>query len=163
MYKVGDYIVYKKDVCIIKDVKLNSFNNEYYYSLLPINDKSLKIDIPVSDKLNNIRDLISKKEIENIIKQIPNIPIIESDDKYIESEYKKLLSSNNHFNLIRIIKTTYLRNKDRIDNKKKISDKDNSYFNLAEKYLYNEFSIVLGLSFDDTKKYIMDNVTALKN
>ena len=42
--------------------------------------------------------------------------------------------------LIKIIKTTYLRNKERIDNNKKIGGTDDEYFKQAEKYLYNEFS-----------------------
>lgn len=32
---------------------------------------------------------------------------------------------------------------------------------MAEKYLYTEFSIVLGLSYEDTKKYVIDNVEKL--
>jgi len=80
----------------------------------------------------------------------------------MEYEYKNLLSSGSHEDLVKIIKTTYLRNKERIDNKKKISDKDNRYFQLAEKYLYNEFSIVLGLTIEDTKEYVIDKVIILE-
>ena len=57
--------------------------------------------------------------------------------------FTQLLNTDNHENLVKIIKTTYLRNENRINNKKKISDKDDQYFNLAEKYLYNKLSISL--------------------
>ena len=60
--------------------------------------------------------------------------------------------------LIKIIKTTYLRNKERIDNNKKIGGTDDEYFKQAEKYLYNEFSVALNMSYDDTKKYVIDKV-----
>ena len=158
MYKVGDYVVYKKDVCKVKEIRQNSLNKEEYYLLIPVNDESLKIDVPVSNDLGNIRDLITKSEIKKIIKEIPNIKVLDSNNKLIESEYKELLKDGSFESLIKIIKTTYLRNKERIDNNKKKGDKDDYYFNLAEKYLYTEFSVVLGMSFDEAKEYVIRKV-----
>ena len=37
------------------------------------------------------------------------------------------------------------------------------YFNLAEKYLYNEFSVVLNLSYDETKEYVINSVNNITN
>ena len=68
--------------------------------------------------------------------------------------FTQLLNTDNHENLVKIIKTTYLRNENRINNKKKISDKDDKYFNLAEKYLYNELSISLNETIENIKEYI---------
>ena len=52
MYKVGDYIVYKRDVCKVKEIKEKYYNNTDYYVLNPISDLSLKINVPVNnDKL----------------------------------------------------------------------------------------------------------------
>lgn len=86
------------------------------------------------------------------------IEILNMENKLLENEYKKLLSDENHESLIKIIKTTYLRNKARVDSKKKVSEKDEYYFKLAEKYLYNELSVVLGMSYDKTKEYIINNL-----
>lgn len=60
--------------------------------------------------------------------------------------------------LIKIIKTTYLRNDYRIKNGKRVSEKDSIYFNMAEKRLYNELSISLNLSFNETKEYIINKL-----
>lgn len=68
------------------------------------------------------------------------------------------MQSGTHEDLIKIIKTTYLRNKERTENNKKIREIDDSYFKKAEKYLYNEFSIVLNKSFEETKEYIINKV-----
>lgn len=160
LYKVGDYIVYKRDVCKVKEIKEKYYNNTDYYVLNPISDDSLRINVPVdNDKL--LRSLITEEEVKLIIKNIPNIDIIDEDDKMLETIYKDLLKSENHEDLIKIIKTTYLRNKDRVDNNKKISEKDNTYFNLAERYLYTEFSVVLNKSFDDTRDYVISEVEKL--
>lgn len=161
MFKENDYVVYRKSVCKVKQIKNNERLNSACYILVPVNDESLKIEVPVSKGNDYLRNLISIDKLEEIIKAIPNIDIIDDNDKLIENEYKELLKRGNHEDLIKIIKTTYLRNKERTENKKKISDKDKNYFEQAEKYLYTEFSIVLGKGFDETKKYIEDKVGSI--
>lgn len=163
MFQVGDCVVYKKDVCRIKEIREKYMNDQDYYILVPIYDESLKIQVPTNNQFGFIRDLISQEEVKDIISKINEIGIIEVDDRFLESEYKKLLQLGNHEDLIKIIKTTYLRNKERMDQNKKIGEKDSNYFRLAERYLYNEFSIVLGLSVEETKNYVIDEVEKLKN
>lgn len=158
MYKVGNYVVYKREVCEVISIKEKKFMDMDYYVLVPISDNTLKIDVPVNNKMGYLRPLITKKEVEDIIKIIPNIKPIISTDRLIENEYRNLLNTNKHEDLIKIIKTTYLRNKERLDNNKKIGGKDDEYFKQAEKYLYSEFSIVLGMSYDETKKYVIEKV-----
>ncbi len=159
MYKANSYVVYKKDVCKIKEIRKNKLNGIEYYILSPIDDKSLIIDVPTDNKMGYLRKIISKKDAEQLINNIPNIkPLTNIDDKYIERKYKELLASGIHENLIKIIKTTYLRNNERIKNNKKISEKDSNYFHQAEKYLYNELAISLHMDFLETKNYIINKV-----
>lgn len=158
MYKVGDYLVYKKDVCKV----VNIIDNVKYYVLSPIDDESLKVDVPVDNKCGFIRNLISREELEDIIDDIPNVKVIENSDRLIdEGTYKELLKNGTHRSLISIIKTTYLRNQNRKNSKKKLSEKDEYYFNKAEKYLYTEFGIVLGMNYEDTKEYVISRVSKL--
>lgn len=159
MFKVNNYLMYKRDVCIVKEIKEKYIRDRDYYLLVPINDESLKIEVPVDSKL--IRELIDKQRVYEIIQNIPNIPVIEIDKKKIEDEYKKLLMSGKHEDLIKIIKTAYLRNRERIDNNKKTTDKDNYYFELAERYLYYEFMIVMEMDYEAMKKYVNDMVAGL--
>ena len=159
MFKKGDLLVYKKDVCVVEEVKIKYLRDTDYYVLNPITDKSLKIQVPTTS--NAIRSLITKERLEEIIKSIPKIKVIKTDSKSLENDYKQLMQSGTHEDLIKIIKTTYLRNKERLDNNKKTTDKDNYYFNQAELYLYNEFSVVLNLSYEETKEYIINEVNKL--
>ena len=161
MKKIGDYVVYRKEVCQIKEIKENYRDKEDYYRLVPVEDSSLHIDIPITNTSGFLRDLITKEEVERIINKMPEIETITTEDKLLENEYKNLINSNSLEDYVRIIKTTYLRNKKREENKKKISDKDNYYFNLAEKYLYNEFSVVLNKTYEETKKYVLEKVESL--
>lgn len=162
MYKANDYLVYKKDVCKVKEIKKNKLNGLDYYILVPIDDDSLIIDVPTDNRMGYIKDIITKEEAEKLINSIPQIePLSNIEDKNIENRYKNLLYNGTREDLIKIIKTTYLRNEERTKNKKRISDKDLNYFNKAEKYLYNELSIALNMSFDETKDYIISKVKEL--
>ena len=163
MYKVNDYVVYKKDVCLVKEIRQNKMNGINYYILVPVSDESLIIDVRVDNKLNFIRDVISREDALKLIDNIPNIePINNIDDKYIERAYKELLSRGTYEDLIKIIKTTYLRNDYRLKNKKKVSEKDSNYFNQAEKYLYNELAVSLNMDFTQTKEFIIKKVNELE-
>lgn len=153
MYKVNDYVMYRKDVCKVTEIKEKAFQDNDYYVLASVQDESLTMQVPV--KNDKIRPLITKKEVEVFIKAIPGLEIIEVDnDKMLEAEYKVLLNSGKQEDLIRIIKTTYLRNQKRIDEKKKVGSIDQNYFELAENCLYQEIGIVLGMNIEDTKEYI---------
>jgi len=156
MYKINDYVVYQKNVCKIIDIKEKYMKDIDYYILEPTSDNSLKVKVPTNSKV--IRDVISPTEVNKIICNIPSVETLDINDKNIEVEYKKLLASSSHEDLIKIIKTAYSRNKQRVESKRKISDKDKTYFEQAEKYLYNEFAIALNKSFDETKEYVINEV-----
>ncbi len=161
MFKINEYIVYKCDVCKISKFKHNHFNNKDYYVLEPIEDESLTIEVPKKKGNEHFRSLISKNDIQKIIKEIPNVSIIKDSNRTIETEYKKLLKTGEHLDLIKIIKTAQFRNQEREEAGKKTTEKDSKYIKLAEKMLYNELSLVLGMNYDETKKYVIQEVTGL--
>lgn len=153
---IWDFVVYKKDVCRVTDYKEKHIKSADYYELVSILDSTLKIVVPVNSGF--LRSVLSKDEAETIIDMIPSIGTIEVNDKMIENEYKRLLHEEGYEGLIKIIKTTYLRNEDRVNNKRKISEKDDNYFNLAEKYLYSEFAVALDIPYDKVKEYVIDRI-----
>lgn len=161
MFKVNDYVIYKRDLCKIKEITDNK--GVLFYKLAPLDDESLIIRIPVDNKQNNLRYPISKEESEELIKKIPLIKEIDTKDKILDNIYKELMKTNKHEDLIRIIKTTYLRNQKRLEEGKKILDKDSNYFEKAEKYLYNELSISLGMNYDECKQYVISKLSAIDN
>lgn len=159
MFNIGDYVVYKREVCIIKDYLKKHIKGIDYYSLQPVTDNTLKIVIPIDN--TNLRKVLTPNQVEEIINNIPNIESIKVDDRLLEQEYKRLIKEDDYKSLIAIIKTTYLRNKERIDHKKKISEKDDTYFKRAEKYLYTEFMIALKMSYEETEQYVIKKVEEL--
>lgn len=156
MLKVGEYVIYQEQVCQIKEQKINEFTHLESFILVPITDSSLKVNVPIDNP--NIKNLMTKQEIEDLLSKIKTIPLIEVDDKLLESEYKKLFHSGNREDLVKIIKTTYRRNQARINHNKKTSEKDTHYFTLAENLLYSEIAAVLGITLEEAKEYVLQNV-----
>ena len=156
MFKVKNYVLYNYNVCKIKEI--TKINDKDYYVLVPISDESLTIKAPTTQEGINIRPLLTKKEIKKLIEKMPEVDIIDAPDHKIEQEYKALLNTGNREDLVRIIKTTYLRNKKRQETGKKIGERDSVYFNLAEKSLYSEIAIVLNMKIDKAKEYILETL-----
>lgn len=157
MYKINDKIIYKREVCVIKTIKEKLFNNKDYYCISPITDSSLTINVPTDS--DAIRETLTKEEVLNIIEEIPNIEVINSDEKSLENVYKELLSTDDIKDLVKIIKTTYLRNQKRLATGKKIGDKDDTYFKKAEKLLYTNLSIALEMTYEECKEYVIKRIT----
>lgn len=156
MYKINDIIIYKREVCIINKIKNNYYNGKDYYSVSPISDKTLTLNIPTDSP--QIKNILTKEEALSIIEKIPTIKEIKADDKSLENIYKELLSTDKEEDLVKIIKTTYLRNKKRVDSGKKIGDKDDIYFKKAESLLYNSLATSLNMTFNECKEYIINNI-----
>lgn len=156
MYKVGDFALYKRELCKIVEKK-EMFGQEYY-TLHLVKKEDLKISIPVREEKNLLDSIMTKEEIENLFLKIPSITTIETNSKTIENEYKNLLNSGKREDLVKIIKTTYLRNEKRKQEKKKISERDFYYFEKAEEYLYEEIGFVLNLTFEEVKDYLVHEI-----
>jgi CarD family transcriptional regulator len=158
MFKSGEYVLYNCTVCLIKEIV--TIHDQNYFVLNPVEDTSLVIKLPVSNADNLLKKIMSKDEALALIKKIPLIKVIENQDHSLENEYKKLMNSGNREDLVKIIKTTYLRNQFRKDNGKKMGEKDSNYFNLAEKALYDEIALSLHKSFGETKDFIINSIRA---
>lgn len=161
MFKIGDYVVHKRDVCKIN--KIRTIKDKDYYVMNPIDDQTLIINVPVDDSICYLRPTLSKKDAIDLINSLHKVKVIDTTDKMIENQYKLLLQTGKHEDLICIIKTAYLRNDERKKSGKKIGEIDDSYFKLAEKILYNELSISLGKNYDDTKNYVIETVRKLSD
>lgn len=153
MFKVGEYVIYVRNICIVDKIEKNKTSNKESYVLKPIYDESLTINIPVDNKI--IKKLSTKKEIKELIESIDTIEdIIITNEKELEKEYKKLLHENLRYSLLKILKSAYKRNKEKRLNNKKLSEIDNKYIKMVEKVLFAEISIVLEITIDEAKEMI---------
>lgn len=160
MFQVNEVIVYgKHGVCkIIAKGKIDMpmiDKNKEYYTLMPCKEKATIVYAPVENNKTIMRYVLTLEEVNNLLKEVPNlqeIPI--ENEREREICYKETLGSCDCRELIRIIKTLYLRKQARLESGKKTTAVDERYFYLAEDQLYGELSFVLGKTKDEIIKDI---------
>ncbi|MBR4162301.1 MAG: hypothetical protein IKR11_02195 [Solobacterium sp.] len=160
MYKINDIVVYKRDVCKVIGKHRSDFTGEQCYILVPYNqqDGSVKMQVPVSNKGGHLRDLITEHEIDELIASAPFLEELENKPANMKSQYAALMKGDDIMDLIRIIKTSYGRNRARLEQHKKLASIDDEYLQRAEKYLYDEIGVSLGMSYEDAKAYFEQEV-----
>lgn len=164
MYKINDVVVYRRDVCRVTGKKKSDFTGEMCYVLVPYDntDNSVTMQVPVSNKAGHLRDLVTKEEISELIKNAPGIETLESKPANMKSQYATLMKGDSLEDLVCIIKTSYLRNDERLKNHKKLASIDAEYLDKAEKLLYSELSIALGKTYEESKKYFEKEVAKVE-
>jgi Transcriptional regulators, similar to M. xanthus CarD len=164
MYKINDVVVFRRDVCKIVGKHRSDFTGEQCYILVPYynQDGSVRMQVPVANKGGHLRDLITKKQIEDLIQNTPDLETLANKPANMKSQYAALLKTDELSDLVRIIKTSYGRNKARMEQHKKLASIDDEYLQKAEKYLYDEISVALNMSFDESKQFFEDEVAKAK-
>ncbi len=164
MYKIGDYIIHGTNgVCEVVDVgPLDSPvapADKIYYTLTPVFKSGSKIYTPADNIKVIMRPIITKEEADNIIKDINDIEVLWiSDERKREFQYKEAFQSCDCIELVKIIKTIYLRKQSRLAQGKKVTVSDDKYFHMAEDSLYGELSFAMNMDKDKVKDYIMNQV-----
>ena len=132
MVQVNEVVVYRKDIYRVSEIRRGSSKDDTFYVLVPslYDDGSLRIQVPASNKMGYLRKLSTKEEIQSLIKRIPEIPVIEGNNRMVENEYKTRMKKPTLEDLVSIIKTTYLRNQERFDQNKKAGAVDSMYCEL---------------------------------
>ena len=145
MFRIGDYVAhYKEGVCEVVNIgkiDMGSSDKEYY-TLKPVYDAAGTVYTPVDNKREQIRQLITKEEAE----------------KQREAMYKNALLHNQCREWVSLIKTSYGRNKERIQAGKKTINIDERYMSSAEKFLYGELAVVMEMPRDKVSGYVKEHL-----
>lgn len=169
MFEKGACIVYgNTGVCRVEDIGpivgiSGSYPERVYYKLTPVRTGGT-IYIPVDSKVF-MRRVMTKEEANDLISQMPKIheEICNSRDQRILNEhYKASLRMHSCEELVRLIKSVYVKNRRLIQNGKKVGKTDLEYRKKAETLLYDELSVSLELPFEKVKGYVEDQVKMLQ-
>ena len=168
MYDIGDYVVYGHNgICRVEDITNPGFSgvdkDKKYYVLQPLNTKGSRIYSPVNNKKVLIRSVMTSEEAEKFIEEIPMVEVLWiGNEKMREESYKAAMLTCEPVEWVKIIKTLYLRGKDRIRQGKKITATDERYLKLAEESLYSELAFALDKQKEEMEAYITDRIKRQK-
>lgn len=161
MFKKGDYIIYgSRGVCEVSDVILMNINtiekDKLYYVLHPYHQKENKIFTSVDNQKTIMRKIVTKEEALFFINHISEVEELEiMNDKLREKSYKECLLKCDNREWLKIIKTIYSHQQQRVSKGKKMPVIDEMYLKMAEDNLFSELSIALEKPKEEIKKYIL--------
>lgn len=164
MFEIGEYVVYgKKGVCQIEDITPIDISgvdkDRLYYVLTPVGASGGRIYAPTDNQKIAMRRMITREEAKQLIHDLPEIEVLWiADDKQRETKYKEAMRTCNYRSWVSIVKTLYLRQKERTAQGKKITSLDERYMKAAENELYSELSLTLGVPKADMEKYIKEKL-----
>lgn len=163
MYKKGEYVVVgNKGVCVIDNITtldMSGVDKEReYYILKPVYVPGSTVYVPV-DSTETMRRILTKEEVNDLIREIPQIPLIDiENDKLLEQEYKGCMKANSCEEWVRIIKTIYLRKQKRLELGRKVTAVDTKYYRIAEDNLYGELAVVLDIPKKEVESFITNEI-----
>lgn len=165
MFKTGDFIIFGGygvcEVTHIGSLDIDGVSKDrLYYTLRPYYSKGSVLYTPVDNQKELIRPIMSQEEAQELIKDITSIDYLwVNDERKREREYKEALHSCDCRELIKIIKTIYMRKKRRTESGKALTAIDKKYFSMAEENLYGELAVSLGIPKEEVKDYIVRTVS----
>lgn len=162
MFKVGDYVVHgNSGVCRVEEIQTMSAGagQRTYYTLIPLYASGSRLFVPTDSKKVVTRSVMTKEEAEKLLADWGEIDILWVDnDKNREEVYKKALRSCDTHQWVQLIKTSYQRNQERIQNGKKATSSDERYLQMAEDNLIGELAIPLGMTRGEAEDYFISRV-----
>lgn len=164
MLEKGHILVYgASGVCKVEDICVRNYGagEKEYYILRPVFDLRSSLSVPVDSKAfeTHARELLTKKEIDEIIESLPNAEAqwIRDDKERVET-FKNLLDGGVRRDIAVLIRTLYLHKKELEKKDKKLRSSDETIMQRAEKLLYGEFAYVLGIEQNEVVGYIKSRV-----
>lgn len=163
MFSVSDVVVFgSADVYEIVDICQKDFgvnSKRSYYVLNPVFGNSLDVYIPINHKQMPIRKILTKEEIVQIIKSMPDIKDDWIEDyKQRKATYSEILASGDHEKIIRIIKIIHIHQLELEQQGKQLISTDKELLKAAEKLIYHEFAAVLDLEPEQIIDYILQKI-----
>jgi len=169
MYQKGELVIYgNSGICRVEEIGVPAdmpmgCGGKQYYTLSPIFGSGT-IYASVDTKVF-MRPILSREQAEELIVEIPNIPeeaFAGKDMKALSGKYKSFLDTHQCEDLVRLIKTVYQKERVLVGKGKKLAKTEQEFGKLAKELLQKEFSVALGLPYEEVEDYITKKVEALK-
>ena len=164
MYNVGDMVMYGAfGICKVTAIEKRDLTGEEqeYYILKHINSEKNIFYVPTNNDtaLSKMHPICSKAEVDELISHMNSEGLIWIDnDIKRKEEYSRIIKDADKHEIIRLIKTLYLRRKELAESGKKLRSTDENYLSLAENMLFEEFAYALDIDKSEVVEYIEKHI-----
>ena len=166
MYHVNDTLLYGlHGVCRVADITQREWNGKRvdYYVLQPVYSDGSTFYVPVQGKTvaAKLRRALSAEEIRALIREMPREEVLWFDNEVERREkYKEMLARGDRRELVGIIKALHLHQQEQQAKGRHLHLSDEGFFRQAERLLYDEFALALGIQPDQVLPYILEELGA---
>ncbi|MBE6623350.1 MAG: CarD family transcriptional regulator [Ruminococcaceae bacterium] len=166
MYKTGDKVIYPgTGVCIIKDIINQKFlhtDERTYYVLKAVYDNSdTTIYCPVDSTEVNLKKLLDKDEILELIHTIPQKTLWIENDNERRKLFSALLREGDRQKLLCMITEIHKKLKEKEAEGKKLHLSDEKALEKAEKMLYQEIAYSLNMEIEAVSSFIRNETAEI--
>ena len=164
MYEVGDYVINSGNgICRIEErmhLDMEGIDeNQWFFLVVPVEEQATRLYIPVEKIADKTRMVMDEVEAWNLMDGVVQIDELEiPNDRMREQIYKQAVLSNDPTQLIRVIKTIFVRKQQREAEGKKNTVIDERYFKLAENNLYDELAFAIGREKEEIPELIAERI-----
>ncbi|MBQ8786250.1 MAG: hypothetical protein IJZ61_01290 [Oscillospiraceae bacterium] len=163
MFECGEYVVYGSgEICCIEEITERCFdgvNKNKYYKIVPKEFRNSAYYVPFESAEKEMRMVLTKEEIIEIIDSIPQAEAVWYDDKNERKSYfESVLRGDDFTSLVGMIKAIYEERIKRSSDGKKLIASDERAFSAAEHIIHGEFAFVLGMSEAEVGSFIRDRI-----
>ena len=164
MYSIGNIVMYGSfGICKVTAIEKRDLTGEEqeYYILKHINSEKNIFYVPTNNDtaLSKMHPICSKAEVDELISHMNSEGLIWIDnDIRRKEEYSRIIKDADKHEIIRLIKTLYLRRKELAESGKKLRSTDENYLSLAENMLFEEFAYALDIDKSEVVEYIEKHI-----
>lgn len=163
MFEKGEMVFYKNiGVCEVVDITSLDFamdTDQKYYVMKSIYKNGINY-VPVGVEIENIRNIISKEEAEELVRKIPEIEVdavLNLATKEMTEYYEEKLNTGDPLDILELSLSIDKKKEYLSDEKKKFGAIDDNYLKKALDMLYEELAAALGIGKEEMPKYIEEN------
>ena len=160
VYQIGDRVVYGvHGVCQIVDLQVQSVNRKKveYLVLQPISQTGSSFFVPSQSEaaLSKLRPIMSKEQIDTLLSSqnaCEDAWIVDENQR--KQYYRQLIVEARCDALLSMIRALHIHKDEQLNSGKKFHVTDANFLRDAEKVVFSEFSVVLGIPYDQVEAYI---------
>lgn len=164
MYKANDTVLHSSyGICKISEISRKVINGDSIecYMVKPVFDNHCSFLIATNNQkaTQKMQRVLSRKEVDDLIQSMSTESTIWIENAPLRKKrYEEILDGGDRLELVRLIKTLYLRQQDQKEKGKKLHATDERHLQMAEKMLHDEISHVLHIQRDHVLAYLLDRI-----
>lgn len=162
MFNKGEIVFYKNiGVCKVTDITSLDFamdKDQKYYVMESIFKNGVNY-VPVDQEYENIRNIISKEEAEEMVMSIKELqakPILDMATREMSSKYEEMVNSTDPYDILKLTLSIDKKKEIVQDERKKFGAIDDNYLKKAKDMLFEELAAALNIDKFEVSKYIKE-------